>query len=63
MDATNSDVPLGLSMALAKNSDAMQIFSSLPKEKQQIIVNMTHSINSKQEMKMLVEQIAYNSIF
>lgn len=53
----NSDIPMGFSMALSRNLDAMSYFSSIPAEKQQEIINGTHNIKSKQEMKEYVKNI------
>lgn len=53
----NSDIPMGFSMALSKNLDAMSYFSSIPSEKQQEIINGTHSIRSKKEMSEYVKNI------
>jgi hypothetical protein len=44
-------VPLGFGMALAQNTNAMEHFARLPKEKQKAIINQTKSINSKSEMQ------------
>ena len=59
----NSDIPLGLGMALAKNLDAMNIFANMTKEMQQEIIDRTHFVNSKQEMQSLVSSIADGKLF
>lgn len=51
------EMPLGLGMALAQNVNAMNYFASLPDQKQQEIINRTHSIQSKQEMRKLVDNM------
>lgn len=51
------EVPMGFSMALAKNTNAMKKFSSLSKEQQQKVIEQTHSINSKQEMQNYVNNL------
>lgn len=60
MEKDNIEIPLGLGMALAQHSDAMNYFSSLPKEKKQQIINHTHTINSKEEMKSYVQSLVEN---
>lgn len=53
----NNEIPMGLGMALAQNSRAMEVFSNLPSDKQQQIIQGTHGINSKTEMKLYVDNI------
>lgn len=55
----NSEVPMGLGMALAKNRNAMQVFSNLAEDKQREIIAHTHSIQSKQEMQAYVDSICH----
>ncbi len=52
-----SDMPVGLGMALAMNTEAMQRFSQLSESRQQEIINGTHSIASKKEMQQYVQNI------
>lgn len=52
-----TEMPIGLSMALAQNPDAMQKFATLSEEKKQEIINGTHSVQSKQEMHQYVNNI------
>ena len=51
-------IPMGLGMALAQNSKAMENFSSLPEEKRKSIIEGTHNISSKQEMEAYVNSLA-----
>ena len=51
------DLPMGLGMALAKNTDAMKKFVDLSKPEQAAIIDHTHSIQSKQEMHDYINQI------
>lgn len=44
------EMPVGFSMALAQNPEAMQKFAMLDEKKKQEIINCTHSVKSKQEM-------------
>lgn len=46
-----NNIPLGLSMALSQNTDAMSFFGALSPDEQQEIINHTHTIQSKQEMQ------------
>ena len=49
------DIPLGLGLALAQDSDALTRFAALPDEGKRKVIEQTHSINSKQEMKDFVD--------
>ena len=49
----NSDVPMGLGMALAQNVEAMQAFSAMEPAKQRAIIDRTHTIGSKKERRRL----------
>ena len=51
------EIPTGLGMALAQNSEAMQNFAVMTNEKKQAVIDATHSISSKKEMRALVERI------
>lgn len=53
---------MGFGMALAKNTDAMAVFSNLSREKQQDIIDKTHCINSKKEMQSFVNSLSKNQI-
>ena len=52
-----NEMPVGLGMALAMNPEAMQKYALLPEKKKQEIINGTHTISSKAEMKQYVENI------
>ncbi len=52
-----SEMPIGLGMALAMNPEAMQKFASLPERKKQEIIQGTHAVSSKEEMRQYVEHI------
>lgn len=49
------EMPIGLTMALALNPEAMEKFATLTEKEKQKIVNGTHSIKSKEEMHKYVE--------
>lgn len=53
----NQEMPIGFGMALAMNPGAMEKFVALPESKKQEIINGTHSVNSKAEMRQYVENI------
>ena len=50
-------MPIGLGMALAMNPEAMQKFASLPESKKREIINGTHSVSSKAQMRQYVDNI------
>lgn len=56
-------IPMGLGMALAKDLNAMNYFSSLGHEQQQEIIDHTHVIQSKNEMQQFVSHIAEGNSF
>jgi hypothetical protein len=51
-------VPLGLGMALAQNSGALSRFAGLPLAERQAIIERTHGIGSKKEMKSFVDNLS-----
>lgn len=53
----NYEIPLGLGMALAHNPEAMQKFASLDENKKRDIINGTHAVSSKEEMRQYVNNI------
>ena len=53
----NTELPLGFSIALARNLKAMEHFSRLSEEEQQAIVAGTHQIHSKREMQAYVDSL------
>lgn len=57
------DLPLGLSMALAQNTPAMQVFSNMTEEEQQEVINHTHQVSSRNEMRQYVQSLAERSSF
>lgn len=61
--ANGVDMPMGLGMALAKNINAMNYYSGLPRERQQEIIDHTHSINSKKEMQAYVDSLISTQSF
>jgi hypothetical protein len=51
-------LPLGFGMALTQNSQAMKIFSALPEQKQQEMIEQTHHMNSKKEMQAFIQSFS-----
>ncbi|MCL2404643.1 MAG: hypothetical protein FWC92_03740 [Defluviitaleaceae bacterium] len=63
MDASNSsniytpDMPMGLDIALAKNTAAKDYFYGLPKPAQMRIIERTHMIQNKDEMQAFADSL------
>lgn len=55
-------IPVGLGMALAKDSKAMEYFASLSDEQKSNIINYTHNIGSKDEMMKYVKSLYENNL-
>lgn len=51
------EIPMGLGMALAENLNAMEYFASLSPAQQRAIIEHTHQIRSKQEMRAFVQSL------
>lgn len=54
----NSELPIGFTMELALHSDILSEFASMPKEKQDEIVEGARQVKSREEMRSYVENIA-----
>ncbi len=52
------DIPLGLGMAMAMNTKAMDYFAHLDSAGKQKIIDRTHNIHSKREMQEFVDNMA-----
>ncbi len=52
-----NEMPIGFSMALSQNPQAMQKFAMFSEEKKQQIIAGTHSVRSKEEMHQYVKKI------
>ncbi len=59
--ANGPEIPMGLGMALAQNSQAMQYFSSLSPQQKRAVIDRTHQINSKEEMQAYVQDLCNSS--
>ena len=53
-----NEMPLGFVMSLAQNPEALNKFSLLSESQKQEIIDTTHTINSKKEMRQFVNKIA-----
>ena len=53
----HDEMPMGFSMALAQNPEAMQKFAMLSEDKKKQIIDGTHSVKSRQEMHEYVNRI------
>ena len=50
-------LPLGLGMALAQNEAAMKRFEALSEAEKQALIERTHTVSSKSEMRRLVDSL------
>lgn len=57
------ELPMGFSFALAQNQEAMEYFSSLPESAQREIINQTHNIGSKRQMREFVAGLTQNQSY
>ncbi len=55
-----SEMPIGFTMALAQNPEAMQKFAMLTEEEKQKIISGTHSVKSGDEMRRYVSALVSN---
>lgn len=62
-DNYTTELPLGFSMAMAKNPKALTNFSNLSEVEQQEIIDKCHSVASKSEMQQIVDSIVKPEIF
>ncbi|MDD2361967.1 MAG: hypothetical protein PHH84_03275 [Oscillospiraceae bacterium] len=62
MDKSNNfvngyGIPMGFGMALAKNSKAMDYFSSLTEDERKTVIDGVNGISSKQEMQDYINNL------
>lgn len=50
----NSEIPMGLSMAMAENPEMLNEFAGYTQQQRQEIINRTHDIISKEQMRSFV---------
>lgn len=53
----NSELPIGFTMELAQHSDTLNQFATLPKSRQEAIVDGAREIQSREEMRNYVENM------
>ncbi len=53
----NYEMPVGFSMALALNSEAMQKFAMADEQQKQKIIDGAHNIKSKEEMQQYINNL------
>lgn len=52
-----TELPLGFGMALAQNEAAMHAFEAMTPEQKQAVIQKTHTVMSKAEMRRLVDSL------
>lgn len=52
------ELPLGFGMALAQNEAAMKAFESLTEAEKRSVLQKTHAVRSKAEMRQLVDSLS-----
>jgi len=57
------NVPIGLGMALAQNLNAMNYFATLDDMGQQSVIEQSHQVRSKEEMRAFVDKLGEHSSF
>lgn len=55
------ELPLGFGMALAQNEAAMKAFESMSEVQKQAVLEQTHQVRSKREMRQLVATLGKSS--
>lgn len=55
-----SEMPVGFAMALAMNSEAMEKFSSFGESEKHRIIEGTHGVKSRAEMRRYVNSLVSN---
>lgn len=53
----DKEIPIGLGMALAKNIDAMKVFSDLDEVSRNHVIQRSHHARSKEEMDSIVNDL------
>ncbi len=56
-----NDLPMGLGMALAQNTAALEYFTALSPDEQRRVISHTHSITSQGEMRSYVQSLGSSS--
>ena len=55
-----SELPMGLSMALARNQVALNYFNGLSPQEQKSFIDGTHRLQSREEMQRYVDALPGN---
>jgi len=53
----DQELPIGFGMALARNLDAMRVFTSMDEVSKQSTIERSRHANSKQEMDAIVSEL------
>lgn len=53
----NEELPIGFTMELARHSDVLARFSSLPETEQKAVIDGARNVQSRSEMRHYVESI------
>ena len=51
------ELPVGFAMALAMNETAMAKFEKMNESEKEAVIKRTHNVNSKNEMRMIVDSL------
>lgn len=62
MNLTNGEVPLGLGMALAQNTPALEFFGGLNHAQQQQVIEHCGHVHSKAEMRKCVSALGRHDL-
>ena len=54
---TSGELPMGFSMALAKNPAALEAFSAMSPQERRMVVEGTHNVHSAAEMRQYVASL------
>lgn len=57
---TSGELPMGFSMALAKNPAALEAFSAMSAQERRMVVEGTHNVRSAAEMRQYVASLQGN---
>ncbi len=57
----NNEIPIGFSMALAKDTNAMNAFSTMPQTEREDVIAHSKTIQSKNEMEHFVSSLSSTS--
>ena len=58
--SVNSELPMGLGMALARNPAAMSVFAGMSRQAQQTVIDGAHQVRSAAEMRQYVASLQGN---